>query len=178
MKKTIEQSSKYVGRFEDEKFKHDVFAEIIEGTIQSPIERVLYVALLAVMRINFLGGVEPESDTLLSPGIYIAPQKKIGKYRADFSIECIRWRHEKMTPSHYTFREVVVECDGTAFHERTEVERRAEKCRDRFMQKMGLKVFRYTGKEILDDPYTIAAEIIGYVTDDEENTLTPKQYFA
>ena len=172
----LAEASYCIGKYHAETFSQNTYCELVESGMQSPIEYAVYIALRTVMRINYIEDCEPISSTQLSPGLLISWQKKIGKYKADFVIGFYRYKGSSKDGA-CLFREVVVECDGTAFHERTEQERRFEKCRDRYMQKIGLKVFRYTGKEILDDPYKIAAEIIGYVTDDEANTLTPKQYF-
>lgn len=169
----LSEASDYVGRYEAECFSQDQFCQITEQPLGSPLEQALWIAFNAVARINFIAFSEPLDTERLSPGLFIQPQRKIGNYRADFFVEWLCWGEDGAKP----FRQVVVECDGTAFHERTEAERRYEKQRDRFMQKNGFKVFRYTGKEILVDPYKIAAEIIGYVSDDENNTITPKQYF-
>lgn len=169
----LNEASDYVGRYEAESFSQDRYCELLELGMDSPLEHAMHIAFETVARINFVQFAEPISSNEMSTGLIITPQRKIGPYRADFSVEWLCYIGGKVG----VFREVVVECDGTAFHERTEKERRYEKHRDRYMQKLGLKVFRYTGKEILDDPYKIAAEVIGYVTDDEKNTFTPSQYF-
>lgn len=170
----LEDASKYVGLYEAECFSQRVWSELADGDLASPIEFALHIGFRAIAVINYMQFAEPINEETMSTGLLICPQKVIGPYRADFYV-CY-YKHINKVNS--IFREVAVECDGTAFHERTEEERRREKGRDRYMQKRGLKVFRYTGKEILDDPYKIAAEIIGYVTDDEKNTVTPAQYFA
>lgn len=171
----LDQASEYAGKCEAETFSQSTWCTLVEGDIKSPIEQALYIGFMAVIKVNVLDEAEPESATEWSSGLVITPQRQIGKYRADFTVCYMR----RQTPGAgaTTVREVVVECDGTAFHERTERERRHEKARDRYMQKLGMKVFRYTGREILDDPYKVAAEIIGYVTDDEAGTLTPAEYF-
>jgi very-short-patch-repair endonuclease len=52
------------------------------------------------------------------------------------------------------------------WHERTERERRYEKRRDRDLARHGYHVFRFTGKEIMEDPGRVAIEVLGYVTND------------
>lgn len=172
----LERASDYAGRYEAESFSQSIWSDLSEGNMQSPIEFAFYIGLKTVAKFNYLDECEPIDCKTMSPGLGIRTQVPIGPYRADFLIEY--WRYKEGRSTAEVFRQVVVECDGTAFHERTELERRNEKRRDRYMQKIGMKVFRYTGKELLDDPYKIAAEVIGYVTDDEDGTLTPEQYFS
>jgi very-short-patch-repair endonuclease len=53
---------------------------------------------------------------------------------------------------------VFVECDGHDFHERTKEQAKRDRKRDRELQKLGIKVFRFTGSEIFADPLHCAAE--------------------
>src|SRR5450830_882174 len=172
----LDQAAKFIGKYEEESFSQNMFSQLIESDMESPLEQVMQIAFATVSKINWLDYSEPLDDCRLMPGLYICPQYVIGPYKADFYLEWLKWI-DKDTGAKMS-RNVVVECDGTAFHERTELERRNEKRRDRYMQKMGLKVFRYTGKEILQDPYKVAVEVLGYLTDDEKNTVTPQEYFA
>ena len=116
--------------------------------IASPIEQVLLVSLLCIKNINAHN---------IDEKVEIQPQANIGKYRVDFLITC-------------DDRSLVVECDSQQFHERTEPERRYEKARDRYLIKVGHKTYHYTGKEILDRPFHVAAEILTEVVGVEMNT--------
>lgn len=167
----IDRAAAHVGKYEQENASQNYFCMCAEEDLGSPIEMAFYVAFYAVARINYYEMAEPVDCKTMGPGLHITPQHKIGKYRADFFVTEYNYKGEVST------RNVVVECDGTAFHERTEPERRAEKLRDRYMQKLDLKVFRYTGKELLEDPYSIAAEVISYVTG-RDDIQTPEQYFS
>ena len=51
---------------------------------------------------------------------------------------------------------VVIECDGEAFHKDKEKDKR----RDDYMKDLGLRVFRFTGKEIKQDTNGVASNII------------------
>ena len=55
---------------------------------------------------------------------------------------------------------IVVECDGFDFHERTKEQASKDHARDRSMQSMGYKVFRYTGADIWKEVFVCAEEII------------------
>ena len=70
------------------------------------------------------------------------PQKQIGKYRVDFLVE--GYYFEK--PSR--FSQIIIECDGHDFHERTKEQAGRDKKRDRELQALGFKVYRFTGSEI------------------------------
>ena len=166
----INASADWVGKCEAESFSCGAFAELSETEHkQSPIEMILQVAIQTVARINEIRFSEPLSASDRTEGLMISPQFQIGKYRADFVVF--------YQPSGGNPCRVVVECDGTAFHERTELERRREKARDRFMQKAGWTVFRFTGTEIMAAPYKVAAEIIDHVSG-HGDILTPEEYFS
>jgi very-short-patch-repair endonuclease len=180
----------------------DIFRTDANGVgydkIESPIERMLYAALYTVVIEN---GGKFGSSIFLSPddpaifrrrpvkdlnflgeinaGLFIEPQRKIGKYRVDFLIKygAGAYSFEDGMRLVDKFKRVIVECDGHDWHETTEAERRSEKERDRFLQKShvftrkngaryrveGSKVLRFTGKEITDDPFKVAMEILDHV---------------
>jgi len=130
--------------------------------MESPIEWVIYVALNTLVKLNTdLKMAEPiETPTgTYSEGLFIQPQKRIDEYRIDFliSYDMPLWKGQEYR------KQVLVECDSQEFHERTENERRYEKARDRQVQSKGYKVFRYTGREILDQPFVVASEILNEI---------------
>ncbi len=108
--------------------------------VESPIEQILYVALIAVAQFKYV-----------TDDITIECQEKIGKYRIDFMVEISGGNP------------VFIECDGHEFHDKDQKQRDYEKARDRYFTKKGLKVFHYTGKNITDAPYVVATEIIDYL---------------
>lgn len=71
----------------------------------------------------------------------ICPQYQIGRYRADFAV-LLRGDGETL--------QLVVECDGHDFHEKTKEQAGRDKRRDREMQAAGWRVFRFTGSEIFN----------------------------
>lgn len=79
--------------------------------------------------------------------VEIRQQVEIGPYRVDFIVG----------------KDMVIECDGHDFHERTAEQATADRRRDRQMIADGWKVFRFTGSEIFRDPAACAREIAGYV---------------
>ena len=153
--------SEEVGDFEKEHFEGKMIEEIHNWEIDSPIEQVLLFALYAVRRFHFLEPFEirDQDGNIYRGGVSIQPQKDIGNYRVDF--EVIRGWLEHGQQEYFS---VFVECDSQQFHERSEKERRYEKQRDRYLIAKGHRVLHYTGKEILDDPRKVGAEILSVVT--------------
>lgn len=84
---------------------------------------------------------------LLQTETYFEPQEKIGNYTVDFLIEV------------YEKKYIVIECDGHEFHEKTKEQAKHDKERDRFLQKEGYPVYRFTGSEIFNNPLHILSEI-------------------
>lgn len=137
--------------FMKEDFRMNLDAECGVNGVESPIEIVLLSAIELTIRISGLND---------SKSFYCRPQYKIGKYRCDFY-----FRYDDLDENDKPVtRQLIVECDSQAFHDRSETERRYEKTRDRFLIKAGYTIFHYTGKEILEDCLKISAEILGWLT--------------
>lgn len=146
-----------VGEFEEGVFSDN------EKPIDSPIEQMVFIALLTLMkRMNIpLQDVEDYGKYHLVNGILIKPQYKIGKYFVDFYInytQIIGLPEGK--PVIVQDKTIIVECDSQEWHERTEKERRYEKARDRYLTQKGYKVFHYTGREIIKKPFRVVKEIL------------------
>jgi len=88
----------------------------------TPIEKMVYFALR-------------ERQEWESISVY--HQQDIGKYVADFLV--IKDGEHPGT---------IIECDGHDFHERTKEQAQHDKERDRNLQSLGYKVYRFTGSEI------------------------------
>ena len=146
-----------------EMFEEEGYGMWSEG-IKSPIEQILFAAILHNIKINGVPLADPETigeyDVVF--GVDVEPQLKIGKYRVDFKIRNIRYIYDNKKQCLIVDESkfVLIECDSQEWHERTEKERRYEKARDRYFAKHNLKIFHYTGKEIISKPYGIAAEIL------------------
>jgi|CXWL01.1.fsa_nt_gi very-short-patch-repair endonuclease len=151
----------------EEDFTQNIFHEWKDLGIASPLEQVLYAALhLARVILSLpLFDVQSIDEGSVCSGLSITPQQTIGKYRVDFLIEMYPLQKVPTGTAAARKKSVVVECDSQAWHERTEPERRYEKARDRELVRRGYEVFHFTGKEILDDPATVAAEVLAHVTD-------------
>ena len=86
--------------------------------------------------------------------IFIGPQVWVGKYRADF----ILGAYYRAT---YPLL-LAVECDGKEFHS-TAPQMMRDRERDSFFGSQGLKVKRFSGKQIMRDPYKCAKQAVEIV---------------
>lgn len=81
---------------------------------------------------------------------FINPQCKIKNYRVDFlwtRITPIEPDRKLAIP----LPQIIIECDGHDFHERTKEQASRDKERDRVLQSMGFVVLRFTGSDIWKD---------------------------
>lgn len=111
--------------------------------------------------------------------LVITPQVQIGEYRIDLLLELelihVTFPPECKGPDPKTGREIlirpelreqtvvkkeiIVECDGHEFHEKTKIQAARDKKRDRVLQSKGYNVFRFTGSEIYNDAISCAYEV-------------------
>jgi very-short-patch-repair endonuclease len=89
----------------------------------------------------------------------IQPQVQLGRYRVDFlvTIQTIRPIGDCFD---VTRSQVIIECDGHDFHDRTTEQALRDRSRDRELQLMGFQVFRYAGAEIWRDVFACAEEVL------------------
>ena len=104
----------------------------------TPIEQIVFFTL---------GKIERELN------IASAPQFQIGKYRVDFLVKKFDGPRE--------VDQIVIECDGHDFHERTKEQAQRDKNRDRELQDLGFKVYRFTGSEIWKTNGECVAKALG-----------------
>lgn len=146
-------------RIKADQFSQGVFCELLESGIASPIEDIFYIAcnvwcaseFIELNPSHFCGasGVIEEGY-----GVFIEPQKQIGKYRVDFLLSQNGiGPKEHLTP-------VIIELDGHDFHDKNKLQRAYEKARDRFLVKAGYKVLHFTGSEVVLDPYKVTHEAL------------------
>ena len=114
---------------------------------ESPIEELLGLYLETVhLRSPFAKGgpfIMQAQYEIQTPG---------GLYRVDFLL------HGLFVPFD-VYVDLVVECDGHDFHEKTKGQATKDKKRDRDLTAAGYTVVRYTGSEIWKDPLKCAREI-------------------
>lgn len=135
------------------------YAEFISTKTQSPIETLLWLALIRRTECEFkmetlIGRTDKpflKADLLKrrSALMVITPQAQILNCRVDFLI-------------HAVSAEAIVECDGHEFHERTPLQAERDRKRDRDFQANGYRVFRFTGTEITRHAWNCADEVIDW----------------
>lgn len=105
-----------------------------EAECESPIEWAMHFAMR-------------ECAYHACQSLAIVPQAQVCGYRVDFFVTD-------------GYRNVVVECDGHDYHERTKEQASRDRSRDRRLQYHGHIVLRFTGAEIVRDTEACAAEVI------------------
>lgn len=124
------------------------------GYTESPIES-LFLGSFCNMAVGDGYSVKAKSD---EPAwvIAVAPQYWISPYRVDFLVSY---------PFFGQKIEIIVECDGHEFHERTKAQARRDRRRDRELQSHGRKVFRFTGSEIAASSWECASFVLDQIED-------------
>lgn len=134
-------------------WSHTDTFEMMRGECESPIEELFLAGLMAASFRNgdaiefceggLLGGRPP-----IRPSCF--QQVRLGDYRVDFYII-------KPIPGGVT--NIIVECDGHAFHtSKSDVAK--DRRRDRYFSAAGYVVLRFTGSEIFADPYKCGYEVV------------------
>lgn len=172
----IKKCSGVYGDIKNDAFSQDVWCQIHDYSISSPIEQMLFCALKIVQEMAYINVAEPieVNGKWYSVGLGIIPQFKIKNYKVDF---LVHYGSHITQGNQKDKKEIVVECDSKQFHDRTNEERRLEKQRERIIVANGYKIFRFTGSEIVKNPLKVASEIIGYLTDLEEDYLIDENYW-
>jgi very-short-patch-repair endonuclease len=131
--------------------RSEMFHRELEPLCESPIEVLFGASFLVTTYLLGIRVFVATEGKPIPPGadVLMFPQKSVGQYRADFLLSC---------PS--SGKDVVVECDGHDFHERTKEQAARDRSRDRAMQRDGFIVMRFTGSELYKSPIYRAFEVI------------------
>lgn len=119
-------------------FLNEKFSRI-ESFIESPIERIAFYEIFDWVFSYMMDDI-----------IELDVQRRFGRYRTDIYV-CCSYNNSKL--------EIVVECDGHEFHEKTKEQASRDKRRDRYFTKLGIVTLRYSGSEIVNNPSVITADI-------------------
>lgn len=136
---------------------------------QSPIENIFLLAFCAyasaktddeILYARCIGGRHSEPTAYAPSQVSICQQHVIGQFHVDFLIIGYEYLSDPGVerPGVYRAGEVIVECDGHEFHERTKQQAQRDRSRDRELQRSGYRVFRFTGSELFKDPFACAKE--------------------
>jgi hypothetical protein len=168
--------------------------------VDSPIEAALMLSLILCAREQYMqidiqgqvtGRRHPVHACFEEPGshskLLILPQTQIGDYRVDYLMRLSRtveadWEGAEddgglsRRPFQTTIeKQIIVECDGHEFHEKTKEQARRDKSRDRQLQANGLPVYRFTGSEIYANPMTCAIETLNALKGSSEDASVEQQ---
>lgn len=169
----IGKASSLVGEMARVDFWRGMRLAIDANKTTSPIEQLFFVAFLAIIRMS----EEKYREVIVLDGGYykvgyeMECQYNIGQYYADFLISNYsldydhiknKWVQKKVS--------LIVECDSQQWHERDEKERRYEKKRERYLVSKGYVIYRFTGKEIFENPYKPVCDVIDFLTQNEPGT--------
>ena len=112
-----------------------------KGITLSPIEKIMY-AILSRITDAFYCTYSGYGE------LGFGCQKEIGNYRVDFLVTAT-----------FSDTQVIIECDGHDFHEKTKEQAKHDKERDRYFTSLGYKVLHYTGSEIYNNFMGIEKEL-------------------
>lgn len=153
-----------------ESVRQSVYDTMEEEAIgDSPIERLLYVALAAKVffglgehtAVSIIDNhVEPPDDVYKSTVIFVKRQVQLEGWRVDFVIYA--YDHCGTVLKRPGWRQLIVECDGHDFHERTKHQAKRDRSRDRAALMSGRDIMRFTGSEIHNDPWGCAVQIVDW----------------
>jgi len=133
----------------------------IGQNIISPIEKIFYLGFMRKIiewgpahcgAFEFMC-IEPQVIILKDTGkIQFDGNPKGKKY---YLVDFVVWFINKNIG---TF-DVVVELDGHEFHEKTKEQSKRDKKKDRFLQRCGYNIARFTGSEVFNDPDSCIEEV-------------------
>ncbi len=116
---------------------------------RSPIEKILYVAVDIVYLLRI--------DEFRDWYFYFMPQHEIEdngrNYRVDFCL-CL----EQFDTSY----DIVVECDGYQFHQKTKQQVKNDNEREMRLKLLGYDVLRFSGSQIYENPIKCANDILDF----------------
>lgn len=165
----LERASIERGRMEAERFSQEMYCQIVEAPIPSPIEQLFFIAVHMLTAAHYIE-INPEPEEFrgrmrVGYGVHLQPQRKVGRFTVDFLITRTWIAHGREFGVEGEEREnsAIVELDGHDFHDRDKHQRSYEKARDRFLQREGYRVLHFTGADVVADPYRVAHEAIDAV---------------
>ena len=157
----------------------DALSEAI-ALCESPIEARFLLSLVCACTMNDLSIwiLDEENDELFTTSgiegdtvLYVMPQAELGDYRVDFALElhftdpfhrmaAMFGKPKPTNTPEVVIKKLVVECDGHAFHEKTALQAKRDKSRDRDLLADGHPVMRFTGSEIYRAPLRCATQLV------------------
>lgn len=116
---------------------------------ESPIEKIMLMALC-------IAECQYKIIDKYSYGIGILPQIPILKYRVDIDIEIVNLNG-------WETKELIIECDGHEFHEKTKEQVKKNNKRDYDLKSAGYDILHFSGSEIYNNPMECAQRVFDYI---------------
>ena len=140
---------------------------------ESPIEEAMASAFLVAADYFSDGPADLNlGDISRTPDwgtVMISPQAQIGDYRVDFLLRyrtvLPKFEGSELVRDVEADKQMVVECDGHDFHERTKEQASRDKERDRTLQSVSFLVFRFSGADIWRDVFGCATQALKALID-------------
>lgn len=133
---------------------HSETFQAMRSRCDSPIEELFLAGLMAA---SFRNGdvIEFREGGLLNSPAPTRPtcyqQIRISEFKVDFLL---------VKPTASSVQNIVIECDGHDYHERTPDQATRDRSRDRFFSMKGYTVLRFTGTELAADAYKCGFEVL------------------
>jgi hypothetical protein len=135
------------------------------GQCESPMEKLFYIEW-----------VYQTDDRDSYDNIYVMPQFKIDNYRVDFLIYTNTdkyWMSKEFSyPQYNKKNSLIIEIDSYLWHGSTPEQFAKEKERERYLQKNGWIMHRYSGSEIYKNVEKCVEEELEYIVNIETEILT------
>jgi len=153
----LKKAADVVGEYHRDDFYKINKSRFNDLDMKSNIEQLFYCAFNVLLVLNYIC----ESELHGSPGheyttgVGVWPQQEIHGYKIGFLIDT-----QLKQSNNWVERRIIVECDSQEFNKQNEKEKRYRNKKDRYLTKLGYKVFHFTDKEITENPYLPAKEVL------------------
>lgn len=145
--------------------------ETLTAYCESPIEQTLawelfHRAAVLSQRVPYV--IAPTLERVVKIGYTFEPQRRFGSFRADLAVTLVQQEtgtggngvYKVDTIPHCFRAQLVIECDGFEYHDRTAEQANRDKKRDRVLLASGWPVIRFMGHEIHADPIGCADQAL------------------
>ena len=140
------------------------FIDRIASGVESPIEEILLEAFKVVCGSKLVLVSQDDAPDIArwayadegQKHIFVAPQAKIGRYRADFMTAAYKpWVHPVV---------ICVECDGHHYHRANVKQLYRDMDRDAWFRSKHIDTMRFAGWRIHKDPYRCVQQVVQQLT--------------
>ena len=136
-------------------YERDLYECMID--CESPIEQLMALELYSVNKL--FSSVTSQIEILrIKPQEYIQIEKQT--YKVDFMVNIAF----KILDKYEDDLNLVIECDGYEFHQKTKEQVKKDYERDRLLQMAGYYVLRFGGSEIYNNPFECRKKINQFIS--------------